>query len=66
MRRLIGVADVIVPNLTEAEFLSGIYQGEEALSQSQAKEIVDRLRGLGPRSVVVTSGVSKESGSHVV
>lgn len=66
MRRLIGVADVIVPNLTEAEFLSGIYQGEEALSQSQAKEVVDRLRGLGPRSVVVTSGVSKESGSHVV
>ena len=66
MRRLIGVADVIVPNLTEAEFLSGIYQGEEALSQSQAKEVVDRLRGLGPRSVVVTSGVLKESGSHVV
>ena len=66
MRRLIGVADVIVPNLTEAEFLSGIYQGEEALSQSQAKEVVDRLRGLGLRSVVVTSGVLKESGSHVV
>ena len=66
MRRLIGVADVIVPNLTEAEFLSGLYQGEEALSQSQAKEVVDRLRGLGPRSVVVTSGVLKESGSHVV
>ena len=27
---------------------------------------MDRLRGLGPRSVVVTSGVLKESGSHVV
>ena len=27
MRRLVGVADVIVPNLTEAEFLTGLFKG---------------------------------------
>ena len=32
MRRLIGVADVIVPNLTEATFLTGRFIGRESLS----------------------------------
>ena len=66
MRRLLGVADVIVPNLTEAEFLTGLYQGREALSQAEARQVVDRLLAYGPRSVVITSGVDRESGSHVV
>lgn len=66
MRRLIGVADVIVPNLTEAEFLTGLYQGAEALTRDQARRIVDGLLAFGPRSVVVTSGVEWETGEHVV
>ena len=66
MRRLIGVADVIVPNVTEATFLSGLYEGQEALSREQAREVVDALRAFGPRSVVVTSGVEAETGEHVV
>lgn len=66
MRRLIGVADVIVPNVTEATFLTGLYQGEEALSREAARQVVDALRAYGPRSVVVTSGVERESGEHVV
>ena len=66
MRRLIGVADVIVPNLTEAEFLTGLYEGEEALSREEARQVVDGLLEFGPRSVVVTSGAAKEDGGHVV
>ena len=66
MRRLIGVADVIVPNLTEATFLTGRYVGQESLTQAEAKEVVDGLLSFGPRSVVVTSGVESETGSHVV
>ena len=57
MRRLLGVADVIVPNLTEAEFLTGKYQGRESLTAGEARELVDGLLTFGPRSVVVTSGV---------
>ncbi len=66
MRRLLGVADVIVPNLTEAEFLTGLYEGVEALTREEARRLVDTLLVYGPRSVVVTSGVSKETGEHVV
>ena len=66
MRRLIGVADVIVPNLTEAEFLTERYRGAEALARHQAREVVDALLACGPRSVVITSGLEAETGRHVV
>ena len=66
MRRLIGVADVIVPNLTEAQFLTGLYEGKEALNKEEARRVVDSLLAFGPRSVVITSGVAQESGDHVV
>lgn len=66
MRRLIGVADVVVPNLTEAEFLTELYQGKEALNREEARQVVDSLRAFGPRSVIVTSGIEQETGSHVV
>lgn len=66
MRRLIGVADVIVPNLTEGQFLSGLYLGQESLTGDQARRLVDALREYGPKSVVVTSGVERETGEHVV
>lgn len=66
MRQLIGVADVIVPNLTEAQFLTGLYEGKESLTREEARQVVDGLRAFGPRSVVVTSGIAQESGEHVV
>lgn len=65
MRRFVGAADVIVPNLTEAEFLTGLYKGEELLTGAQARRILDGLRAQGPRSAVITSG-REEGGRHVV
>ena len=66
MRRLIGVADVIVPNLTEATFLTGRFIGRESLSRREARELIDGLRAFGPRSVVITSGGEEETGNDVV
>ena len=66
MRRLIGVADVIVPNLTEGELLTGLYEGSQALTREQARRMVDGLLAFGPRSVVITSGQEAETGRHVV
>lgn len=66
MRQLIGVADVIVPNLTEAQFLTGLYEGEQTLTAGQAREVVDALRAFGPRSVIITSGQDAETGRHTV
>ena len=66
MRRLIGVADVIVPNLTEATFLTDRYIGRESLTRDEVRKVVDGLRAFGPRSVVITSGIEAETGGHVV
>ena len=66
MRRLLGVADVIVPNLTEAEFLTGLYRGQEALARAEARQVVDGLLAFGPRSVVITSGQDRDTGRHEV
>ena len=66
MRDLVGVADVIVPNLTEAQLLTGLYEGREALTRTQAREVLEGLRQLGPRSIVITSGMEQESGEHMV
>lgn len=66
MRRLIGVADVIVPNLTEAEFLTGLYEGQQSLTRDQVRRVIDALRDFGPRSVVITSGQQAETGEHAV
>lgn len=66
MRKLIGVADVIVPNLTEAQFLTGLYEGACSLTPEQARQVVDALREFGPRSVIVTSGRDSKTGEHTV
>lgn len=66
MRRLIGVADIIVPNLTEAEFLTGQCKGKATLTREEARQMVDALLSFGPRSVVITSGMEEETGKHVV
>ena len=65
MRRFLGVSDVIVPNLTEGEFLTGLFEGEEALTGEQARQVLGGLLACGPKSVVVTSG-REEGGRHVV
>mgnify|MGYP001065063849 CR=1 FL=1 len=66
MRRFVGAADVIVPNLTEAEFLTGLFEGEESLTNEQARRVLDGLLSLGPKSAVITSGREAETGRHVV
>ncbi|MCI9156233.1 MAG: pyridoxamine kinase [Lawsonibacter sp.] len=66
MRRFIRGSDVIVPNLTEAEFLSGQSLGEEFLTDEEARRVLDGLLACGPKSAVITSGREKERGRYVV
>lgn len=54
-RKLCGVADVIMPNMTEAQFLCDRFIGQRAVTHAQAEELVAGLRALGARSVVITS-----------
>lgn len=60
IRGLCARADVIVPNLTEAAFLTGLPYREEC-GEAYARALCDGLLALGPRQVVLT-GVSPEKG----
>lgn len=55
LKELAGGADVIVPNYTEACLLAGRPYSEESQSRESIFSLVDALKGLGARSVVVTS-----------
>ena len=64
MRQLCSVADIIMPNYTEAVFLSGKHKDLEEVTEQQAREIVDELRTLGAKSVIVTSIVVDGKGEY--
>lgn len=55
MRQICSVADIIMPNYTEAVFLADKYTQREEVTETEAKEIVDALREMGSKSVIVTS-----------
>jgi len=55
MRRMVSVAHLIVPNYTEACYLTDIPFTTDAIPQREAYRIVDSLRKIGSRSVIITS-----------
>ena len=56
MLELCKIADVITPNITEAAFLLGMeYPDGGIYSLEYAKDLIDRLRALGTKSVILTS-----------
>ena len=66
MRKLVSYSDVMVPNMTEAGFLTGICPGRERASASELRELVDRLHKLSGKSVVITSAQDSETDEHLV
>ena len=55
MRRLSGYADILIPNYTEACFLTDCSFEEHSLTLEQAKGLLNQCRGLGAKSVIITS-----------
>lgn len=66
MRKLISVADYIVPNYTEAAYLANITYQEEGTSEEELYTIIDVLRNFGAKSVVITSAKIRGSNSKSV
>ncbi len=60
MRKLVSYSDVMVPNMTEASFLTGIRPGQETGTREEIRELIDGLRGISGKSVVITSVLRKE------
>lgn len=66
MRKLVSYSDVMVPNMTEAGFLTGICPGKERASAAELRELVDGLHKLSGKSVVITSAQDSETEEHLV
>lgn len=66
MRELISLADVIIPNFTEAAFLADKYVGEVSLTQFKISNLMETLNAMTPGSVVITSLEETGTGSHFV
>ena len=66
MRKLVSYSDVMVPNMTEAGFLTGICPGRERASSAELRELVDGLHKLSGKSVVITSAQDSETDEHLV
>ena len=66
MRELISVADYIIPNYTEAAYLANTEYKEEGASDEELYAIIDALRDMGAKSVVITSAKIKGSDSKSV
>ena len=56
MRTLCASADILIPNITEACFLSGVAY-RESYDESYVRELIEKLLKLGTKTVVLT-GVS--------
>ena len=54
MKSIVGYADVITPNLTEACYLSGVTYKEE-LKEDEIRAIAETLGDMGAKNVVITS-----------
>ncbi len=55
MRSMCSCAELIVPNLTEAEFLTGLYEDKEDVTKEEAEEMCIKLHDMGAKNVVITS-----------
>lgn len=61
MAKLCGKADLIMPNLTEASFMTGLPYEESGYSEDYILSVLDALHKLGAPKVVLT-GVSFDAG----
>ncbi|MDD6807710.1 MAG: pyridoxamine kinase [Oscillospiraceae bacterium] len=59
MKQLVSVADYIVPNYTEAAYMAGVEYKKNGATEEEYHEIIDTLRNLGAKSVVITSAKVK-------
>lgn len=58
MRSMCARAEIIVPNLTEAAFLAGMYEDKPDVTLEEAEELAMKLHSEGAKSIVITSVLS--------
>ena len=66
MKNMITIADIIIPNFTEAALLVNQYTEQTEVSEEEAADLIQRLKDLHAKSILVTSCVSSEKKEHFV
>lgn len=66
MRNLLKVSDIILPNFTEATFLTGLYKDKTKITDIEAKELVESLKRLGAKNIIISSMASSERNENFV
>lgn len=66
MRELIGSADYIVPNYTEATYLAGMSYSTVGCTRQELYELADCLHGMGAGSVLITSAYMLVDGGNPI
>lgn len=64
MKLLVGEADIVTPNLTEACLLLGEEYTDKPLSKDRIKYLLKSLSKIGPKMVVIT-GLKDDYGNHI-
>ncbi|MBQ0040741.1 MAG: bifunctional hydroxymethylpyrimidine kinase/phosphomethylpyrimidine kinase [Clostridiales bacterium] len=59
-RKLAAKSDLIIPNLTEAEILTGKFEGRDVLSSDEYQELLDDISRLGAKDIVITGCTSED------
>ena len=55
MKEMIKIGDVIIPNFTEATFISDYLIGKRIISKDEAKSLVYKLKKQGAKNIIITS-----------
>lgn len=55
MKEMIKIGDVIMPNFTEATFISDYLIGKRIISKNEAKSLVYKLKKQGAKNIIITS-----------
>ena len=71
MKKMCAISDLIVPNATEAMFLTDFQSGRKSgyktvFSQEDVDLIVSRLRGMGSKSIVITSALLESEACTII
>lgn len=66
MREMVSVAHLIFPNYTEACYLTDTPYHEEGVDEAELRMLIDKLRAIGTRSVLITSIQISTDGARAV
>ncbi len=60
MKKLISIANIVTPNLTEACILTGEYYKKGEICDEKIKEIAVKISEMGPKKIIIT-GIIREN-----